>query len=85
MKVQMSINSGAGNAPNVHSDIEAIGVHDLFEDRNGKLSEGNYFQFFIVCERREIRGVSVRGDQKVPYAVGISVQENERGFAPLKN
>src|SRR5262245_3858489 len=71
--VQMARNARPGRATEIQADVEALGVHALFQDAHQAPERLHGLGMGRVVEVVETRLVSQRSDQQMAVVVGISI------------
>ena len=78
--MQMLVDARSRNLTEVHSDVEAVRLHQLRERLDRFLDERRHLAEFLRRQRGDVRRVAVGDDHKVPRVIGIGVHYHETIF-----
>lgn len=79
----MLVYASARNLADVHADVEAVRLHELGQRADALLRERRHLGELVRRQRRDVRGVAVGYDHKMPRVVGIRVHYHETILAAL--
>ena len=77
MDVDVTRNASSPRVPDIHPDIEALGVKSLPQNLNGSIEHMKKIESFLILQFFQRRDVAIRHEQKMTVIVRIKVEHQE--------